>query len=204
MIAAITITYNRIELTKQTIESFYSKTDVDFHLFVDNGSEDETKEWIKYKYHIPLEKNMGIAYAFALGVEALSGKYDYILKLDNDVETVTEGIIGKMVKFLEKHPDHVISPVDLLLDPNFKPRTLRKSFLEGYNVEYTTHTGGAFQLGRREAVEKLCKEFRHLKLGDLNIGMFYRNHGYHTAYLQELEMRHIGLNQSTPGKNYIM
>ena len=34
-VAAITITYNRIELTKRTWESFNAKTGVDFHLFVD-------------------------------------------------------------------------------------------------------------------------------------------------------------------------
>ena len=44
-VAAITITYNRLELTKRTWESFNAKTGVDFHLFVDNGSTDGTEEW---------------------------------------------------------------------------------------------------------------------------------------------------------------
>ena len=38
-VAAVTITYNRLELTKKTVESFNQKTKVDYHLFIDNGSQ---------------------------------------------------------------------------------------------------------------------------------------------------------------------
>jgi GT2 family glycosyltransferase len=69
-VAAITITYNRLELTKQTIESFYSKTNVNTHLFIDNGSTDGTQEWIKQFDHIQLNKNYGIAYALATAVKS--------------------------------------------------------------------------------------------------------------------------------------
>ena len=99
-VAAITITFNRLELTKKTIESFYQKTNVDYHLFVDNHSTDGTQEWIKQYDHIQLERNYGIAYAFSCGVNALEG-YDYILKLDNEIETVTDDIIAKMLKFFD-------------------------------------------------------------------------------------------------------
>ena len=203
-VAAITITYNRLDLTKKTIESFYSKTNVDYHLFVDNGSTDGTQEWLKEHDHIQLDKNYGIAYALAAGVNALEG-YDYILKLDNDIETVTEDIIAKMLKFHELAGDKfVCSPVDLLIDPKFYPHIMSKSQIGGFNCEHTSHTGGAFQLMSAGICRELCKEFRHLAQGDMAIGHFYRAKGYKPTYLKDLQMKHVGLNKSTPGNEYIM
>lgn len=203
-VAAITITFNRLELTKKTIDSFYHKTKVDYHLFVDNFSTDGTQEWIKQYDHIQLERNYGIAYAFTCGVNALEG-YDYILKLDNDIETVTDDIIAKMLKFFELNGNQfVASPTDLLLDPNFAPRILGKSMMNGYNVEFVTHTGGAFQLIPIEACKKLCHEYNHLAKGDWSIGGFFTSHGYKPVYLRDFEMKHIGLNKSTPGNQYIL
>lgn len=202
MTAAVTITYNRLDLTKQTMESFYSKTGVDYHLFVDNGSTDGTQDYIKDKFdHIFLDQNYGITEAFCLGVSKLEG-YDYILKLDNDVEVVTDDLVAKMVWFMDRHPNYAISPVDLNLLPNFKPATLKKLKIDGLNVEITSHTGGAFQIARSEVVKDLCRDKRHFKRGDYMIGHWYRRHSINPAYIRDWEMRHIGLNQST--QNYIL
>jgi GT2 family glycosyltransferase len=201
-VAAITITCNRLELTKQTVESFYSKTKVDYHLFIDNGSTDGTQEWLKDYNHILLEKNYGIAYAFREAVNQLKG-YDFILKLDNDIETVTPDIINLMLAFYHLNGmQFCCSPVDLNLDPAFAPPILSKENLNGYNVHLVTHTGGAFQLIPYSICDRLCKEFQHLKSGDYMIGRYYRRHTYRPAYLMDLEMRHIGLNQGC--KNYIL
>jgi glycosyltransferase involved in cell wall biosynthesis len=199
-VAAITITYNRLELTKKTVDSFQNKTTVDYHLFIDNGSTDGTIEWLEDYNHILLEKNYGIAYAFREAVRTLEG-FDFVLKLDNDIETVTEDIISKMLKFYDKL-NYVCSPVDLALDPAFAPPVLGKENVNGYNCQFTTHTGGAFQLIPIGICQKLCTEFTHLKYGDYMIGKYYRKHGYKPTYLMDLQMRHIGLNQSS--KNYIL
>jgi GT2 family glycosyltransferase len=201
-VAAVTITYNRLKLTKQTIESFNSKTGVDFHLFVDNGSTDGTLDYLTQFTRLPLEENMGIAFAFREAVKHLKG-YDYILKLDNDIETVTDDIINKMLYFYKKNEDrYCCSPIDLNLDPSFAPVVLSQGKVNDYNVKFTTHTGGAFQLIPYAICERLCSEWRHLKAGDYMIGRYYRNHGYKPTYLQDLEMRHIGLNQTS--QNYIL
>lgn len=201
-VVAITITYNRLELTKQTIDSFYAKTSVDYHLFIDNGSTDGTQEYLKTRYdHIFLDQNYGITEAFCLGVSKLEG-YDYILKLDNDVETITEDIINRMVYFLDRQKKYAVSPVDLNLLPNFKPATLNKFMVEGYRVEVASHTGGAFQLVSSQVAKELCIDKWHFKKGDYMIGHWYRRHGINPAYLLDLEMKHIGLNQST--KDYVL
>jgi GT2 family glycosyltransferase len=201
-IAAVTITYNRLELTKQTVELFNSKTKVDSHLFIDNGSTDGTVEYLKQFDHVLLEKNYGIAYAFREAVRLLKG-YDFILKLDNDIETVSDDIINEMMKFYDTNGfRYVCSPVDLNLDPKFAPAVLGTEHLNGWNVQFTTHTGGAFQLIPYSICERLCAEYRHLKYGDYMIGKYYRRHDYKPTYLTDLQMRHIGINQTS--SNYIL
>jgi GT2 family glycosyltransferase len=202
-VAAITITFNRLELTKRTVESFNNKTGVDFHLFIDNGSTDGTVEWLEDYNRIVLDNNIGIAAAFYHGVNQLLD-YDYILKLDNDVETVTDDIVAKMISFIEDAGPHAISPPDLLIDPAFYPQILKRRDIAGHSVEYTSHTGGAFQLAPTKYVKMLCDDFTHLKQGDYAIGGFYRRIGCPPAYLKDLSMRHIGLNNSTPGDKYIL
>lgn len=203
-VAAVTITYNRLELTKKTVESFYSKTSVDYHLFIDNGSTDGTQEYLEDFNHVLLDKNYGIAYAFRDAVNRLQG-YDFILKLDNDIETVTDDIIAKMLKFYEDNSiNYVCSPKDLNINPAFMPPSLGFSNQHGHKVQFVTHTGGAFQLIPYTICERLCKEFRHLKCGDYMIGKYFRRHAYRPVYLTDLEMRHIGINQSTPSKEYVL
>ena len=201
-VAAVTITYDRLELTKKTVESFYSKTKVNYHLFIDNGSTDDTVEWLKDHNHILLEKNYGIAYAFREAVRQLKD-YDYILKLDNDIEVVTDDIVNKMLKFYELNgKQFVCSPVDLNLDPKFAPPIFAKVNMNSFNVNFTTHTGGAFQLIPYSICERLVSEFRHLKAGDWMIGKYYRQHQYKPTYLMDLQMKHIGINHSS--QNYIL
>jgi len=73
----------------------------------------------------------------------------------------------------------------------------------GLNVEYVSHTGGAFRLAPTKYVKMLCDDFVHLKQGDYSIGGFYRTKGCPPCYLKDFAMKHIGLNQSTPGNVYI-
>lgn len=201
-VAAVTITYNRLDLTKKTVESFNSKTSVDFHLFIDNGSTDGTKEYLKDFNHIELEKNYGIAYAFREAVNSLKG-YDFILKLDNDIETVTDDIIKKMLYFYKNNDmNFVCSPIDLNLDLNYRPASLGIDIVNGYNIEKVTHTGGAFQLIPFDVCKRLVNEYKHLKAGDYMIGKYYRMLKHKPVYLTDLEMRHIGLNQTS--LNYIL
>jgi GT2 family glycosyltransferase len=201
-VAAVTITYNRLELTKQTIDSFYAKTSVDYHLFIDNGSTDGTAEFLTGCDHILLEKNYGIAYAFRMAVGQLKG-YDYILKLDNDIETVTPDIINLMLSFYHLNGDkYVCSPVDLNIDKAYYPQIISNANLNGFNVQFTTHTGGAFQLIPYSVCQTLCNEFRHLKQGDYAIGNYFHRQGYKPTYMMDLQMKHIGLNQTSP--NYIL
>jgi len=87
------VTYNRLELTKQTVENIYSVTDNFNFIIVDNGSSDGTIEYLNelnskhqnvnlYFY----ENNTGVATGRnrALKIAADLGT-DYFVTIDNDV-----------------------------------------------------------------------------------------------------------------------
>ena len=197
-VAAITITYNRLELTKRTLASFNEKTGVDYHLFVDNGSTDGTVEWLEDKNRILFSENRGITEAFFSGAANLLD-YDYILKLDNDVETVTKDVVDKIVRFIERNGAHAVSPVDLLIDPAYYPSVIREETVDGLRVQYTSHTGGAFQIAPTWIIKMLMEDYNHFKCGDQMIGKFYRRHKCPPCYIRDYQMKHIGLNQTSDG-----
>jgi len=93
------VTYNRLNLTKQTFETTLSNAGENFNLIiVDNDSTDGTKEWLKEninKYElirehkiIELNENKGIAYGRNMGLKTYDDNFDtpYLCTLDNDVE----------------------------------------------------------------------------------------------------------------------
>lgn len=97
-VAIMCITYNRLELTKRMLESFFKNTNSNYRLIiVDNGSTDGTVEWLKqlkpdgkfcqgYHSHFN-EKNMGIAIGRNQGL-LIADKYNepWLCTIDNDIE----------------------------------------------------------------------------------------------------------------------
>jgi len=195
-IAAITITLNRLELTKKTVDSFYSKANVDYHLFIDNGSTDGTIEWLdtqQFDYY-PYPENIGITKALAMGVRDIINddrNFDLILKLDNDIEVVTDHIVDKVIDFYKAAGNNfVVAPVDLNLNPDFTPAVIYEGVIAGHRVRKTSHVGGAFMIMPVYAARMWLEA---LPVGDLQRGYYFQSIDYPPTYLLDLEMKHMGL-----------
>ena len=83
------VTYNRLELTKQAIESYLSTIQMPFtYVVVDNGSDDGTIDWlIAEKHpHIFLWRNFYPGYATNRGWEQAPDKATLLQRADNDME----------------------------------------------------------------------------------------------------------------------
>ncbi len=91
-------TYNRLDLTKRMLDSFFRNTIGPYRLIiVDNASTDGTQEWLKemVKENMAMihlhfnDKNEGIAVGRNQGLE-LANKYgpddEYLCTIDNDIE----------------------------------------------------------------------------------------------------------------------
>lgn len=85
------ITYNRLNYTKQALQSLFDADDV-LPIIIDNGSTDGTVDWLKQLIHQdPTHRpfiffnhsNKGIAHAMNIFLEATMN-YDVVGKVDND------------------------------------------------------------------------------------------------------------------------
>ena len=199
-VLAITITYNRLELTKKYLGELKAKAGYPFeHIVVDNGLMDGTPNWLEKNGYAAVynKENIGISKAFMRGYEEalkIYQKPDYILKFDNDCEIVTESILDKMVNFMVRSGDKcVLAPIDRNLDPNYEPKvneSIRN--LYGENVKITTHLGGMFCLIPRLAMEKLVEAGGIEK--DVYRGHFWIKEGFRCVYLKDLFVRHMGFS----------
>lgn len=107
-LAVIILNWNGVKLLEQflpTAVRFTSGEDVDL-IVADNGSTDDSLEWLQHNYPdvkvIPLGKNYGFAEGYNRAIAATG--YPFTLLLNSDVE-VTEGWWQPLLAFMESHPD---------------------------------------------------------------------------------------------------
>lgn len=126
-VAIFTLTWNRLEYTKQMYKSIHERSGYAFDWFViDQGSTDGTQEWIKsltrdqkadtkwreklrYKLY---ENNVGIAKGWNNAIEFIKseGEYDIVVKVDNDAELMTQDWLKDMVEIFERNTTLILSP----------------------------------------------------------------------------------------------
>ena len=93
LLSIIVLNYNRLELTKQTIERLIETTTVRHNfIFVDNGSQDGTREYLKSIKHstnaesvnyVFNPSNYGVAGGRNSGLKIATG--DYLMTIDDDI-----------------------------------------------------------------------------------------------------------------------
>ena len=108
-ISVIITTYNRIKLIGRAIESVLVQTrQPDEIIIVDDGSSDETEQYIKEKYpriKYIWQENQGISYARNTGISQAEG--DWIAFLDSDDEWMPFKLKNQLNALHEK-PDYKI------------------------------------------------------------------------------------------------
>ena len=87
-VAAVVVTYNRLELLQQCVEALRAQTTVCNILVVDNASTDGTSQWLASQpdlnYH-NTGSNLGGAGGFNYGMRwAVEAGYDYVWLMDDD------------------------------------------------------------------------------------------------------------------------
>jgi len=123
------VTYNRLDLTKETLDNLFKNTKYPFNLIiVDNGSKDETVKYLDkilskemegneafkdYKV-IASKENLGIAIGRNLALYEAINKYDsqWLATIDNDVE-VPEGWLGEAISVMESNPAYASIGVNM-------------------------------------------------------------------------------------------
>lgn len=88
MVGIVVVTYNRLLLLKENIESLREQTYTDYKIIVvNNGSTDGTEEWLMSQKDLIVlnQENLGGAGGFHTGIKyAVQSGFDYIWLMDDD------------------------------------------------------------------------------------------------------------------------
>ena len=104
----IMTTCNRLDTTKIALNSLQDTVDlddVDLHV-IDNGSTDGTAEWLATQAFCVdlLEENIGCPSALNKVLLEWRKPGQHVIKMDNDVEILTQGWLEKWLSFLDNVP----------------------------------------------------------------------------------------------------
>lgn len=100
-VCVLIVTYNRLQLLKEEIESIRSQSYKDFDiLVVNNGSTDGSSEWLADQSDIKVIKqpNLGGAGGFYTGMKYVAERgYEFVWLMDDDVECAPDAL-EKLIK----------------------------------------------------------------------------------------------------------
>ncbi|MDD2707183.1 MAG: glycosyltransferase [Verrucomicrobiae bacterium] len=184
------VTYNRVNFTKAAIGALVTHTAHPHVLtVVDNGSGDETPEYLK-KLHdkgiinnlILLRENVGIARASNLAW-LQEPDAEYYLKLDNDIAVEKAGWLEAMVEVAEAFPEAG------MVGYSFEEESYPVEVVRGYRIRRKHGTlGGACVLIPRRVFEKLgfwCEDYGLYGEEDCDYGFRVANAGLWNIYLED-------------------
>ena len=195
------ITYNRLNYTKQSIQSLLENTNYPYVItVVDNNSTDGTKDYLKDLYNkkliknlILLDKNIGVAKASNLGWQMEN--FNYYLKFDNDMVILKSNWLNDLVKVVNDVPD--IGAI------GYSVEQVRYQLLEvkGYKLQLNSSIGGACFLipeRTRLKVGYWCEDFREYGEEDAEYGWRIRHFGLHNIYMEDMStLKHLEDNSDS-------
>lgn len=216
----IILTYNKIEYTRQCIESIRKHTLKDSYelIVVDNCSSDGTKEWLKEQNDIITlfnDTNVGFPKGCNQGIELSKG--ENILLLNNDT-VVTENWLHNLATCLNSSPKFgAVGPVTnscayyQAIETNYSTMEEMQSFSEKYNVldsskwEERLKLIGFCLLIKKEVIEKigfLDERFSPGNYEDDDYSIRIRREGYKLMLCKDTYIHHYGGTSFNENKEY--
>ena len=190
-VSVVTPNYNGEKFLKTFFESLNNDSElIGEVIIVDNGSTDNSKEYIKgnsFDFPVKLiENNENVGFSPAVNQGILEAKYEYIFSLNNDTE-IEKGCIGALVDLISSH-DNVFSVQAKMLQYNNKE--LIDDVGDEYNLlAWTKKTGENHSSNEYTEVCEIfssCAGAALYKKSLLNeIGMFDDNF---FAYMEDVDL----------------
>lgn len=204
MVAVITLTRDRLEYTKKSFASLYKKAGVSFkHIIVDNGSQDNTVNWLHKRYidktHriLYFTKNVGIMHGMntAFQIAKQINNVDFILKMDNDCEILTDNLLRKLIEAyrLLDNKKVILSPyVKGIVHQMKRFNTFKKG---SYEYGAVGHIGGISMFMPKCFLDdidwKIVAKLPYARGVDSYLSSKAREKGYALYYVENLYVNHI-------------
>jgi len=198
-VAIFTLTYGRIEYTKQMYESLKDSTKYPFDWFVfDQGSDDGTGDWlmdeVKPRYVHLNGSNVGITKASNHLLDKIQKiGYDVIIKVDNDCAFMTKHWLESLVDLWRRNHMLYMSPYpEGLVDNPGGAIRLGYSTIGPYSIEVTKHVGGLCAFVSSKAYDdfRWTDQFKHGNQ-DSEASKNFREKGYMPCYIPLHRVWHI-------------
>lgn len=203
-VAIFSLTYDRLELTKECFESLYATAGYNLdHFIVDNGSKDGTVGYLENelnntcgKTHLIINgDNKGISIASNQAIKEIKSRneYDIIVKVDNDAFFKSEGWLKKMVEIWKlAHTMALSCYISGLRDnPGGAPRE-EYTKLAGELIGLTRHLGGICHFVDARAYKGFEWDEGETLHGvqDVEFSQWLGMHGYVNGYLENFYCEH--------------
>lgn len=212
-VGIFSITYDRLDYTRMSFDSLWKTADHPFtHLVVDNGSTDDTPNWLdkyllEHKQDVRVKRyksNMGISIASNYAIKELKD-FDIIVKVDNDAIFLTKGWLKRMVELWKSNRMLVMSPyVQGLKDnPGGAPRQ-EYGMVKGEYLGLTRHIGGIVHFADSRAYREFKWDEKDTLHGvqDLELSNYLNKQGYLHAYLENYFVTHGPSGTDQQKKDY--
>jgi len=201
-VAIYTFTRDRLDYTKRTLDSMRDTRPGHAydHWIFDQGSEDGTQEYIKAKIaHGRLFDLTEFGHNLGLHVgkntahdQLLTAGYDFIMKVDNDIEFKTQHWLRKLLAaYRALGNDAVISP--RIKGLNNPPQSWADKRVGKFNFAFVSILGGATRFTTRKTIES----FRYNERMPMAMGAAstFANHcmafNIPLAYCEDIIVRHM-------------
>lgn len=202
-VAVYTLTWDRLKYTQHAFEMLQEKAQYPYdHFVLDQGSCDGTPEWLMQNHRSIkdvrlLGQNVGNARGNNIAkmmIAASAVPYDYVIRMDNDCEVETDGIIAKLVEammLLEKSfsPKYMIHPV--VRGINHQPQRQRQMWQGPYMFGFVGILGGLFRMSPMAAFEKYTwPENQNYVAGEESFTSWFRGKGGELLYVENIVVNH--------------
>lgn len=211
--------WDRLEYTQMTLSSFLrTASSAKLHI-VDNGSQARTKEWLaawakanspSVASYVRHPTNLGIAKPTQAFWEAMQkAKEPWFGKIDNDIEFVSAGWVGRLTEVLERCPSvGVASVCHFARDFEREVKAGQSKVVTEGGVQFNprSHVGGCGYLMRAEVQKKVGPLMVHKGIYSWTLYQEQINQaGYKTAYAYPfVPVGHLGewADQRIKSKEY--
>ena len=183
------VTYNRLHLTKQSIQSVLDNTKYPYILtVVDNNSTDGTQDYLKELHNrkliknlILLDKNIGVAKASNLGWQMEDSLY--YMKFDNDMIVLKDNWLNDLITTIDNVKEIGV------IGYSVEGKRYQMTKIGNYNFQINSSIGGACFLVPERIRVKMgywCEDFKEYGEEDAEYCWRVRHFGFHSAYMDDM------------------
>lgn len=196
-ICIISLTFNRPDYIKRSFDSLKKRTSMKYdHYVFDDNSNDETRKFLRsrtkdFKSLVLRDTNVNVFNNFVSALREVPDDYDYYIKLDSDIEILSDNILREMLEVIVfKDVGCVVPRVEGVSSP-WKAAKTDVQFYNGHAIRFIEYSpSGGFMLFVRDIVNFNIDTREDYGI-DTRLSQYIGERGLKTVFVEDLSVYHI-------------